>query len=150
MKTTRIFTVISALLLAVIFSNCSEKDDETVAPGLLPTDVIPRLVQGTWRITFYQYKDTDLTTSFDGYSFLYESEGKVTATTATTNKEGTWSAIAETGNTVLKLNLKEQDVVTVLDSISKDWVVTTASDEKIEMKITNEDSSTNLLTFEKN
>ncbi|NHM06345.1 hypothetical protein G4D82_03860 [Flavobacterium sp. CYK-4] len=150
MKTSRIISVLSAVVLALFLSNCSEKDDKTVAPGLLPTDVVPRLVQDTWRITLYQYKDTDLTTALAGYSFLYESEGVVTATIAATDKEGTWSSVAESGKTLLKLNLKEQDLVTVLDSISKDWVVTAAADDKIEMTITNEDLSTNLLTFEKN
>lgn len=149
MKPMKIVSLFVLVLTASTFTMCSEKDQKTVANGILPTDVVPRIVQDTWRITKYQYKETELTTEFSAYSFLYDSDGTVTATAAT-EKQGTWSAATDSGKTLLKMNLIEPDVVTLLDSISKDWVVTSVADDKIEMKLTNEDLTSNLLTLEKN
>ena len=52
--------------------------------------------------------------------------------------------------TKIVLDLKEEGNVTILDSISKDWNVFTATETKIEMKRTSDDESIDFLTFEKN
>ncbi len=55
--------------------------------------VLKIMTTGVWYVSGYTQNDSDITTSFSGYLFKFDANGKVTATlNAASSTIGTWSA----------------------------------------------------------
>lgn len=148
MKKFKILQIALLILIAGSLSMCS-KDDKTVAPGILPTQINNAIIDGTWKITLFEEATISHTADFKSYNFGFNVKGTVVATAVVT-KEGSWSTIAETGVTKMKLNFTVKGSESNFDSISEDWSIFSATATRIEMKHTNEDKTIDFLTFEKN
>jgi hypothetical protein len=47
--------------------------------------------QGTWRITLFSESGTDKTSDFDGYTFVFGSDGVLTVQRGAISKTGSWN-----------------------------------------------------------
>ena len=85
MNKFKLIPIVIIVLFAISLSMCT-KDDKTVAPGILPTQVNTAIVVGTWDITLYDKAGTDHTSDFSEYSFAFNVNDTVVATAATSKK----------------------------------------------------------------
>ncbi|HBG70087.1 MAG: hypothetical protein A2W93_10135 [Bacteroidetes bacterium GWF2_43_63] len=128
--------LILGLLSVLAFSSCS-KDT--------PAVVQKNLESGEWKITYFYDKDHEETTDYAGYTFTFNDDGTIMATTSSGNVSGTWSTGVDDSQDRLYLTFSSPDK---LIEISDDWVILEQSNSKIELE-DDSDNSTELLTFEK-
>lgn len=131
---TNILTL--GILFILAFSSCS-KDT--------PAIVQKNLESGEWKITYFYDKDHEETSDYVGYTFNFNDDATITATTSSGSVSGTWSTGIDDSNDKLYLTFSSPDK---LIEISDDWIILDQSNSKIELQ-DDSDSGTELLTFEK-
>lgn len=137
--------LIPAVIFSVLFFSCEQSDP---LPQITPTNVTSTVSSGTWRITYYYDSDHEETSSFSGYSFVFNSNGTVVATKNPIVVNGTWSALTDDSQVKLVLLFTSPGDFAEL---SDDWHVLTRTDTKIELRdISGGNGATDYLTFEKN
>ncbi len=136
-----------ALVFATVIVSCS-KDDKTTATGITAAQVNTLITDGTWDVSLYSEGGIDQTTDFSGYRFTFAADGELTAA-GPANKIGTWNSTTDSGKVKIPIAF-ETETAGAFESISDDWFVLTATDQKIELEhISGGDGSIDLLTFEK-
>lgn len=133
------------ILLAFTASSCS-KDDNNSTDQL---QVQQSLQTGTWKVSLYNDSGENKTSYFNGYGFVFGSNGSVTATNGTVSQAGMLSVFPDSGDT--KFVLTFQISSGPFKEISEDWKIVTQSASKIELvNISGGNGGTDYLTFEKN
>jgi len=79
--------IIISLSLLVIFSASCKKYVQQQQQNALET----LITNGTWIVTRYVENGTDITSSFSGYIFKFNSNGTVTGTNGGAVSNGSWS-----------------------------------------------------------
>jgi hypothetical protein len=119
--------------------SCTKKDDSV-------SSVADAVTSGTWRVTHFSERTTNETDDFNGYTFTFQSNGKVQASKNGVIKEGNWSE--STTKLIIDLGIKT-DANKPLGELSDDWVIVSKTATKI--NLTDDNSSSNeLLEFTKN
>ena len=111
-------------------------------------NVLVNLVtSGTWRVTGYMdHQTTNLTDSFSGYSFQFNENGTVVATTLSQQQtSGTWAADVQTKT--IASNFPSAPLP--LSLLNHVWTVTDSYSDSVAAK-TQVDSSYNILNLHKN
>ena len=124
----------------MVFAGCTKKD--TV------DSVAEAVTEGTWRVTHFSERSNNETNDFNGYTFTFQSNGKVLAAKNGVIKEGNWSESASTQRLVIDLGTKT-DANKPLGELSDDWVIVSKTDKKINLSDDNS-TSNELLEFTKN
>jgi hypothetical protein len=102
------------------------------------------ITNGTWVVTRYLENDSDITASFSGYVFQFQSNGVVTGTKMSSVISGTWSGDF-TNRTITS------DFPTAgfpLDELNSVWTITDSYTDSVAASTTM-DSATNILNLHK-
>ena len=137
--------VFHLLVFSVLFFSC-KKDDNN--PSISTSNVTSTVSTGNWRITYYWDTDHDETNNFIGYSFVFNTNGTVTATKAANTITGTWTT--RNDDSKIKLVLSFSSPADFIE-ISDDWHTIERTDSKIKLQdVSGGNGGTDYLTFEKN
>ena len=140
-----------ALLSMGLISSCSKDDETKVEEKITAADMskIKAAVEsGDWRITNYSDADNDETTNYDGYTFTFNSDGILGATNGNIAVSGAWSMTSSDVDE-LDFNIFFTSPA-IFEELADDWEIKKYSSSKIELiDVSNEDNSTDYLTFEK-
>jgi|SRR5690606_7695882 len=149
MKTLSI--LLMGLLLSFSVSSCFGSDDDDSHHNDDDDNSnggITEVVDGTWKVTFFQEDNSNQTSHFNGYVFDFGADGSVVATNGTITKTGLWNNGGDDSSN--KLNIQFPDNNGPFEEISEDWDITEKTVTEIDLKhISGGDGSIDLLTFEK-
>lgn len=85
-------------LMAVLFTamiGCTSDDDGSQNSSQVITGLTEVATSGGWAISSYIDSGNNETTHFTGYTFVFNSNGSITASNGETTVQGTWSITAE-------------------------------------------------------
>lgn len=143
------FLFVILAMIGLSNASCSEDDDSSAAPGITAAQVNTLIVDGNWRVTLYDESGVNQTSDYSGYSFDFNADGSVVATSGGTIKTGTWTTTPDSGSIKMPI-LFPLETDGPFESISEDWRVLTVNNTKLELEhISGGDGSIDLLTFEK-
>ena len=117
-----------------------------------PKGVEKTVTDGSWKVTLFSEDGVNETNYFNGYTFVFNENGQVTATNNSITMNGTWSTSESSSSddssneTDFTLSF---DALNNFDELSDDWHVISLSDSKIELEDISGDGSIDKLTFEK-
>ena len=127
--------LVFALKCAVIiyFAACTNIDKLGVSKS-----VTQQLVtNASWKVNCYSNTTTDNTCIFEGYSFNFNNDGKVTASKDGTTIKGHWLE----DNIAKTITITFNNSNTVLNELNDYWNITAVSDKGISFeKISNKDT----------
>ena len=124
--------------------NAIENCDTTTEPTD-PADLETVLTTDSWYITYF-FDDEDETYHFQGYEFVFNQDGTVTASNGSTTVNGTWS-ITNSSSSQTKLNLDFGDD-DPFEELEEDWKLIDFSEEMIRLfDVSGGDGTTEYLTF---
>lgn len=119
----------SCFLAVLGLSACHKSNDDN------GTQVQNNLPGGKWTVHYYWDKDKDESSNFSGYSFDFQSNGKLVATLPGGSAvSGTWT----TSSTKLTITITGSDE---LDDLTDDWLIIEQTDTLIKLK---DDNNTHL------
>ena len=132
-----------AILLSACMLSCSnnDKDAKPTVDRAAPTT-------GTWRVTEFTERGNNETSDFNGYTFVFDSNGSVTASLNSTNRHGTWSINNSATGFTLDFGAKS-DANKPLGELTDDWEIISVTSTEIKLKEDN-DASGEFLTFNQN
>lgn len=128
-------------LCSIVFAGCTKKDSAV-------SSVADAVTNGTWRVTHFSERTNNETSDFTGYTFTFQSNGKVLAAKNGVIKEGNWSESTSSQKLVIALGTKT-DANKPLGELSDEWVIVSKTETKINLADDNS-SSNELLEFTKN
>ncbi|MBS7786347.1 hypothetical protein KIH23_03480 [Flavobacterium sp. CYK-55] len=88
------------------------------------------IVQGTWQVTSFMEGTHDETYEFNGYTFVFASNGTTVATKNSVNTNGTWSTYLDDGKTKLEFYYTGGNP---LNHMEEDWEVVEFTDTTIRL-----------------
>jgi hypothetical protein len=139
-KSINPLVILVALVISIGIVSC--KKDDSNNPSVAGT-----ITSGTWRVSYYYDKVKDETSDFAGYVFSFQSSGQLVIA-GPLSTTGAWvinNSDDNGGSQKLTISAGASDP---LNSLNDDWVITSFSDTKIELK---DDSNNNeILHFTKN
>jgi len=131
-----------AAFMTIAFGACHKNDDKPAAPLVNAT-----LTSGTWRVSYFLKSNEDKTDDLTGFSFVFSSNGTVSATKDGLASSGSWSSSYPAGSyepaLVLAFSSPEH-----LAQLSRQWDVNARLDDEIGLIVINDQSM--MLTFKKN
>lgn len=135
----------SVICSSVLFTSCKKVKTKSVEKTI---------EEGTWKITNLTDDGENETYYFAGYSFDFNSDGKVTATNGASTISGTWSVSKDNSNddssSDVDFNLSFPETNN-FDELNDDWDIVTQNDNTLELKdVSGGNGGTDLLTFSKN
>ena len=127
-------------LCSIVFAGCTKEDS--------PASVASAVTNGTWRVTHFSERTNNETSDFTGYTFTFQSNGKVLAAKNGVIKEGNWSESTSSQKLVIDLGA-DTDANKPLGELTDDWVIVSKTETKINLADDNS-TSNELLEFTKN
>ena len=131
-------TIVVAMVVAISIFSCTDKD------ATVP-NVTEAVTNGTWRVSHFSERGNDETSDFTGYSFSFQSDGKIIATKNGAQQQGTWS---ESSRFNIDLGAKT-DANKPLGELTDDWVIVSKTSTFISLKDDNA-TSNEIQEFRKN
>ncbi|MEO8146343.1 MAG: hypothetical protein ABI723_01835 [Bacteroidia bacterium] len=125
-------------LSASFFTSCKKDDNSST----LSTNTI--VTSGSWRVTYYHEINDDHTSDFNGYTFIFNSNGTIAATNSSGTTNGSWSS--DDSNNEVHIDLGNIDP---LKELSKGWLVISKTETEIKLQDDNS-AHTEELHFTKN
>jgi hypothetical protein len=119
MKLLKAFAIIFAAH-TLLSSTCS-KNDDVIAPGSGGN------ITGNWKVTLYWDNSKDETYKFNGYTFVFNSSGVISALNGGTTINGTWT------ETSSKLII-DFGTHPVLSNLNDDWLKDEKTASSIKLK----------------
>jgi hypothetical protein len=83
-----------------------------------------------WKVTNYMDDGKNLTSSFEGYTFDFQSTGVVTATKGSEIVTGVWKEFVDSGRTKFVLQFAKSGV---FEEISEDWSLVSKTDNLMKL-----------------
>lgn len=119
--------VVLLLLLVVLSPSCKKYIQQQ------QQNALERIItNGTWIVTRYLENGTDITTSFSGYVFKFNSNGTVTGTNTGTVANGTWSGDVSTKTIISQFPSAGAPV----DKLNAEWKITDSYSDSVAAKTT--------------
>jgi hypothetical protein len=144
MKKILTYSILPVLLLTV-FSACSKKDNTVAVPATTSSII----VQGTWRVTYFNDNGTNGTANYNGFAFSFTAAGMVTAANSLLSINGTWSSYNDDSQNKLFLNFPS--TLSTIAALDHNWHITGKTSIKLVMEdISGAGGGTAFLTIEKN
>jgi hypothetical protein len=149
--------IFSLFLFVFVACDDDKNDDNQNQRASKVTEVENRAINGQqWRVTNYTNENVDLTASFTGYIFEFDSNNLVTVTNGSDNFSGNWSVTDDGGDDDSKSEFDDIDFnlqfinPPMFVELTEDWEILSISDSKIELRHTSgSNGRIDLLTFEK-
>ncbi len=114
---------------------CPENNISTI-------DFIATLTSGSWDIPYY-FADSEKTSLYSGYSFVFKSDQSVVATKGGISETGQWESTVQYGVRELKINFSSAG----LGKLNSSWKLFEFNSSQIRLR--NVSGSTQYLYFEK-
>jgi hypothetical protein len=147
MKTVKIFSLVFSILLLII--SCDKNDDSDDASQETLIKVNNSIVNGTWRVSYFNEDGIEQTYHFNNYNFIFSANKSISATNGSSTYMGTWAT--GTDDSTPKLILSFSASTGPFEEISEDWQIVTVTANQIDLKhISGGDGGIDLLTFSKN
>jgi hypothetical protein len=138
---------ILGVAMAAILASCSSNNATT-------GDVSNTVTSGNWRVSYYNDSGTDETYHFAGYSFVFGTNGVLTASNGTNTYTGSWSVTDSNSNDDSLSDLDFNIFFSApaeFEDLTDDWDIKSFTSTKIELEdVSGGGSGTDRLTFEKN
>jgi hypothetical protein len=112
----RLFYIIAPILGAFALASCSQTEQDITAFNTV-TEVV---TQGKWKVDIYLDANQDQTNDFAGFSFTFNRNGTVSATSVTDNYTGTWTENQVDRKLMIQFNTNNA----ALNKINDTWNVT--------------------------
>ena len=144
MKKLQLIPIIMALVLGSITS-CS-KDSTTTSGTTVATSTV--LMQGTWKITYFNDSGTDGTANYNGYIFTFVSGGNVSIINGSIVYNGTWTTHNDDSQNKLYMNFGA--TTSPIAELQKDWHIIEKTNTKLRMEdVSGGAGGTDYLTIER-
>ena len=145
MKKLLQISFILALVLGGITS-CS-KDSSTISVTTVATSTL--LVQGTWKITYFNDSGTDGTANYNGYIFTFIGGGSVSVINGSIVYNGSWTTHNDDSQN--KLFMDFGVATSPFAELKKDWHIVEKTSTKLRMEdVSGGAGGTDYLTLERN
>jgi hypothetical protein len=131
--------LILTLILAAFSFSCKKFVQQQEQNAL-----VQEITSGAWVITRYMENDTNITASFSGYVFHFQTNGTVTGVTGTTSVSGTWSGDITTKT----ITSNFPSVGDPLDKLNAVWKITDSYPDSV-AAATTIGTSNNILNMHK-
>ncbi len=133
--------LLTFLGLVLIMVSCTRNADTINNPA-------DTVTSGSWRVSLFNDSGNDETADFSGYSFLFNSDGTITAAKSGLSANGAWSLNSSSNKFIIDLGPKT-DTNKPLGELTDDWVI--ISSTATELKLKDDNSASNeFLTFSRN
>ncbi|GAA4269776.1 hypothetical protein GCM10022257_18770 [Hyunsoonleella aestuarii] len=134
--------------------SCSSDDSTNQSDNSLEIQNIKNTVtSGSWSLTYFFDTDKEETSNFSGYSFTFNSDGKLIAINSSVTIEGDWSVTDSNSNDDSSDDIDFNITFSApsnFQELSDDWDIILYSSNKIELiDISGGNGGTDYLTFEK-
>ena len=135
--------LLACVLTCPFIVSCSRNSNDILG------EISPIVTSGDWHVSLFSERGVNETSDFSGYSFLFQSDGKLIVNKGgTLQKEGTWVEDKSSHKLIIDLGVKS-DANKPLGELTDDWVITGKSETKI--SLTDDNSSRNeILEFSRN
>ncbi len=144
MKKLRNLPVILALVLGGVTS-CT-KDSTTTLGTTAATSTI--LLQGTWKVTYFNDSGTDGTANYNGYIFTFVSGGSMSVINGSIVYNGTWTTHNDDNQN--KLYMDFGVTTSPYAELRKDWHIVEKTSTKLRMEdVSGGAGGTDYLTLER-
>lgn len=111
--------------------------------NIVTLDFVQTIANGSWGIPYF-FNDSEKTSSYSGYSFVFKSDKSVVATKGATIETGQWESTVQNNVRELKVTFSSA----LLSKLNSNWKLFEFNNSQIRLRSVN--SSTDYLYFEKN
>lgn len=128
--------------------DCDEDDDNDYDDDDIDdSNLVAALVNGSWRVEYF-FDESDHTSEFETFTFIFNADGTALATDGVTEVEGTWATYGDDGELELDLNFGDDSP---FDEITEDWEVAEFNNSLITLKddLDEDEDDVKTLIFEK-
>ena len=148
---------IGLLLTAIALYSCTNEDSDAPLPNPpVVNELENRLKDGSWNITQFIDSGKDETADFNGFAFIFNNDGTVSARANAQEFKGTWSITNSNSNddsnnlSDLDFNL-QFNLTNQLEELTDDWDILSQTATEVKLQsISGGNGGTDLLTFAKN
>lgn len=133
------------LALVVAFSSCTKKNDDSVNPSNSLNK--SQMVTGQWMVSYYFDSGKDETGHYNGYTFVLDDNGTLTASNGSSTYTGKWwigSPGSDDDNSSNRFNIQISGNK-AMEDITDDWRIISLNDSGIQL----EDDSNSGTSIEK-
>ncbi len=109
--------------------------------NIAPLDFIETITKGSWTIPYF-FDDSEKTSSYSGYSFVFKSDESVVVSKGAITETGQWESEIQNGVRKLKINFSTE----LLSKLNTNWELFEFNNSQIRLR--NVSTSTNYLYFE--
>ncbi|SHL76403.1 hypothetical protein [Flavobacterium saccharophilum] len=110
--------------------------------NIVTLDFAATITKGSWEIPYY-FDDSEKTSSYSGYSFVFKSDKSVVASKGAISETGTWESTIQNNVRELKLTFSSE----LLGKLNNSWKLFDFNNSQIRLRDVS--NSTNYLYFEK-
>jgi len=151
--------LLKATLVIFVYTGLAmscDKDDDNNSPQNTTVSETRNVAQsGSWKITYFFDSDQNETNQFNGYTFIFNENGSLTAQNGNTTFNGIWS-VTDSNSSDDDGNSSDIDFNIFFASppdfedLSDDWDIISVSSSKIELTdVSGGNGGTDFLTFQK-
>jgi hypothetical protein len=118
---------------------CDRLDDDNDDPTNTSANSVTNsyLINGSWKVSLLTDDGRDETSDYDGYTFVFAADGKLTATRGAVTTTGTWLTRRDDGSNELVILLATTD--RDLLELNDDWDIVLSTNSKIELQDDNDE-----------
>jgi hypothetical protein len=135
----RMIQLAVVFFLSVSLVACDKWDDDNDDPTNNAANSVTNsyLANGNWVVSLLTDDGRNETSDYDGYTFVFEKDGKLTATRGAVTTSGTWRTRRDDGSNelVILLNTTDKDLLELND----DWDIVLSTNSKIELQDDNDE-----------
>lgn len=144
------FTMLTGLMISLSVVSCFGSDDDNHNDDDDGGSTGQVIVEGSWKVTFFEEDGSNQTVHFDNYEFNFNQDHSLTAGNGSTTQNGTWNTGNDDSNNKLIIDFPAAPEDDPFEEISEDWQIIAKTTVKIELKhVSGGDGSIDYLTFEK-
>lgn len=110
--------------------------------NIVTLDFVQTITKGSWEIPYF-FDDSEKTSSYSGYSFVFKSDKSVVATKGASTETGTWESTIQNNVRELKITFNTE----LLGKLNSNWKLFEFNNSQIRLRDVS--TSTNYLYFEK-
>ncbi|WP_290796121.1 hypothetical protein [Flavihumibacter sp. UBA7668] len=131
--------ILFAFICSLSLVACDRSDDDDDDPTNTPANSVTNsyLIAGSWKVSLLTDDGRDETSDYDGYTFEFAADGKLTASKSGITTNGTWRTQRDDGSNELLIQLVTTDKD--LDELNDDWDIVLSTNSKIELQDDNEE-----------
>jgi len=142
------FAMLMGLMVSLSMVSCFGSDDDSHNDDDDGGSTSQVIVEGTWKVTFFEEDESNQTGHFDNYEFNFNQDHSLTASNGDVTQTGSWSTGTDDSTNKLIIQFSAENGP--FEEISEDWQIIAKTSTKIELKhVSGGDGSIDYLTFEK-